>query len=376
MTKYKRKREPDNHDDEEEEEADGAAQNKRRCSGVGDIDGDSGFSITDNSDGYDLSIQKINTSKDKIEQPELAKHENMYIPPIGSSMIFSGKSGCGKSTLLANLLTDSRFYGPSQEKPKGWFDKVFLFSPTANGDDIQRSLNIPKKYVFTNLSESIECLEYLLDLQQGKLDEGDGAHTIDQYLFIFDDIIGDIKFMNDTAFSRCFYQIRHCNGTTMLCTQHFKKVPKLCRQQANFVFFFQGSASEVETITDEFAPPEYSKKEFRHLVCAATKGKFNFFTVNMKTDWSKRFRRNLDEFVTLHRLVDGTEEEEDKSKGTDDKDSDDDCEDKEGIDSVEPEDRVNKSLTQIETDHQQDGVEEELFYGRQSHHSHRGRPDW
>ena len=74
----------------------------------------------------DLAIRPIETSKDKIEQPELAKHENMYIPPLGSSVIISGKSGSGKSTLLANLLLDPRFYGPSDQKPNGWFDKIFL----------------------------------------------------------------------------------------------------------------------------------------------------------------------------------------------------------------------------------------------------------
>ncbi len=67
-----------------------------------------------------------------------------------------GESGSGKSTLLANLLKDGRFYGPSEQRPKGWFDKIFLFSPTANGDDIQKSLNIPKKNVFTDQEEATE----------------------------------------------------------------------------------------------------------------------------------------------------------------------------------------------------------------------------
>ena len=62
----------------------------------------------------DYAIASIETSKDSIEQPELATHENMYIPPLGSSVIISGKSGSGKSTLLANLLLDGRFYGPSE----------------------------------------------------------------------------------------------------------------------------------------------------------------------------------------------------------------------------------------------------------------------
>ena len=169
----------------------------------------------------------------------------------------------------------------------------------------------------------------------------------------------------------------------MLCTQHFKKVPKLFRLQANFVFFFQGSAAEVEMISEEYAPPEYTKKEFQKLVCTSTKGKFNFFTVNMKTDWTKRFRRNLDQFVTLHRLVDDEEEADTthaKSDTDDDDDDDDsdteDAEDKECVDSVKPDKRVDKAISQIDEMHQQNGIEEELFYGRQSHYSHRGLPDW
>ncbi|WP_289460263.1 ATPase/DNA packaging protein, partial [Klebsiella pneumoniae] len=82
-----------------------------------------------------------------------------------------------------------------------------------------------------------------------------GAHTVPQFAIIFDDVIGDTKFMNEKAFTRCFYQVRHVNCTTFICTQHFKKVPKICRLQANFVFFFQGSKTEVDIVAEDFAPP-------------------------------------------------------------------------------------------------------------------------
>lgn len=257
------------------------------------------YSITKQSD---LSIKPIETSKDKIEQPDLAKDENMYIPPLGSSVIMSGKSGCGKSTLLANLLLDERFFGKSKLRPNGWFDKIFLFSPTANGDDIQKSLGVDKKYVFTDLSEAAELLDLILDTQQKKLDKADGADKVPQYAIIFDDVIGDTKFMNEKAFTRCFYQVRHVNCTTFICTQHFRKVPKVCRLQANFVFFFQGSAAEVEIVTEEYAPPMYTKKEFTQLVNDATKERYSFLTINNKLGWDKRFRRNLDEFITLSHM--------------------------------------------------------------------------
>lgn len=272
-----------------------------------------------------LHIAPIETSKDKIEQPELAADERMYIPPIGSSVVISGKSGSGKSTLLANLLKDERFYGKSKAKPKGFFDKVFLFSPTANGDDVQKSLDIPADHVFTDLDEAPELLEVILDTQQDKLDRAEGADQVEQFCVIFDDVIGDVQFMNTREFTRCFYQVRHVNCTTFICTQHFTRVPKVCRLQANFIFFFQGSASEVEIVVDEFAPPLYTKKEFRQLVSDATCKKHSFLTINMKVGWEYRFRRNLDEFITLHRLTQEGEEEapkeEKKHENCDDKEN-------------------------------------------------------
>ena len=287
-----------------------------------------GFRWEEKNPGTDLSISEVPTSKDKIEQPDLAADENMYIPPRGSSVIICGKSGSGKSTLLARLITDGRFYGKSPERPKGWFDKIFIFSPTADGDDVQRALGIEKKYVFTDLEEAAELLEVILDTQKSKLEGGDRAHKVEQYAIIFEDIIGDRQFMNEPAFTKCFYMVRHTNCTTFLCTQHFTRVPRVCRLQANFVFFFQGSASEVETITEEFAPPQYTKKEFAVLVTEATKAKYSFLTINMKTGWDKRFRRGLGEFVLLDRLVDPEEQQQEQDDDTSCSDEDEGDQDK------------------------------------------------
>jgi hypothetical protein len=254
-----------------------------------------------------LEIQKIETSKDDIEQPPLAIDEKMYIPPLGSSVIISGKSGSGKSTLLANFIKDGRFYGKSPARPNGWFDKIFLFSPTANGDDVQKSLGIDEKYVFTDLDEAPELLEVILDTQQMKIDNATGAERVAQYCIIFDDVIGNKQFMNSKEFTRCFYQVRHVNCTTFICTQHFHRVPNVCRLQANFIFFFQGSAYEVDTIVEDYAPPLYSKKDFQKLINDATKKRFSFLTINMKVGWDLRLRRNLDEFIHLPLLVDTDE---------------------------------------------------------------------
>jgi hypothetical protein len=241
-----------------------------------------------------LEIQPVETKKDDIKQPALAADENMWIPPLGSSVIICGKSGSGKTTLLQNYLTQTRFY-------KGWFKKTFIFSPTAGGDDIQKSLGIPKNRVFTDIDEAPELLEMILDSQKKKL-ENSTADKVDQFCIIFDDIIGETQFLNDRAFTKCFYQVRHVNCTTFICTQHFYKVPKVCRLQANFIHFFQGSQKEVDTIVEDYAPPLYTKREFETIVHEATAKPYSFLTVNMKTGWDKRFRQNLDTVISLPRL--------------------------------------------------------------------------
>ena len=227
----------------------------------------------------------------------------MYIAPLGSSVLICGKSGSGKSTLLTNFITDERFY-------KGWFKKIFLFSPTANGDDVQKALKIPKKHVFSNLEEAPDLLEVIIRSQQEKLDGGGKAHTVDQFAVIFDDVIGDVQFMNSKEFVKCFYQVRHVNCTTFICTQHFKRVPRVCRLQANFIHYFACSQTEVDTLTEEFCPPRWKKQDFQRMVNEATEDAYSFLTINMKVPWPIRFRKNLGEIISLNR----SEESSNKTK--------------------------------------------------------------
>lgn len=254
----------------------------------------------------DMAIKKVETSKDDIKQPALAANKNMYIAPLGSSVIICGKSGSGKSTLLTNFITDERFY-------KGYFKKVFLFSPTAGGDDVQRSLGIEKKHVYTQLSRAPDLIEVILRTQQEKLDGGNKAGKVDQFAIIFDDVIGDTKFMNSKAFVRCFYQIRHVNATCFICAQHFKRIPRVCRLQANFIHYFACSQSEVETLTEEFCPPRMSKQDFQTMVNDATEKPYHFLTINMKVPWRIRFRFNLDQIVQVNNSV--TDSTDDSNNG-------------------------------------------------------------
>jgi hypothetical protein len=277
-----------------------------------------------------LEIKKIDTSKDLIEQPRLAADKRKIIPSRGASIIINGKSGSGKTTLLTNLITCPQFFGKSPEKPDGWFDEIFMFSPTADGDDIQQALGIKKEHVYTDLEEGPELISVILNAQKEKLAGGGKAHKAPQYAVIFDDVIGETSFMNSKEFLQTFYMVRHRNCTTFICSQHYKRIPKVCRQQASFIFFFAGSAAEVETVVEDYAPPFYTKKEFKALVQEATRGDHSFLTICMKVGWDLRFRKNLSEFIKLDRLQadeEGeTEEKKEpsakKRKSTDEKEAD------------------------------------------------------
>lgn len=266
----------------------------------------------------DLAIKPIPTSKDKIDQPPLALEENgMKIAPIGSSVIICGKSGSGKSTLLVTLLNDKRFY-------KGYFDRIFWISPTAKGDDVQKSLGVDPEDVFTDLDEALECIGVVMESQEEKIESEGGADKVDQYAIVYDDFIGNTKFMNSPQFAATFYRVRHANLTTFACSQHWTRIPRMCRLQSNFIHYFQGSQSEVELLTEEFSPPTYSKKEFMDIIYDATSEKYSFITINMKLGWDQRFRKNLDTPITLDKLYAGkgkdesTENSKNKEDGRED----------------------------------------------------------
>ena len=177
----------------------------------------------------DLTIRPVKTSKDQIKQPKLS--EIGIIPRLGSSTLFCGRSGSGKTTLLHNLLSDERFLNGSKT-----FKNIFLFSPSGSTDDIQKSLGVRPEFICLDLDKGPEMLKTIYE-HQTKLIEELGSSQAPQVCIVFDDVISDTRFMGSKDFVRSFVASRHFNCTVLLCSQHFNKVPKVCRLQAGFLFF-------------------------------------------------------------------------------------------------------------------------------------------
>ena len=94
-------------------------------------------------------------------------------------------------------------------------------------------------------------------------------------------------------------QARHFNFSVFLCSQHFKRIPRICRLQASYLCFFALSNSECEVLTEEFAPPAMKKPDFLRLVDECLKEPYSFLTVNMKAPWETRFRKGLAQVINL-----------------------------------------------------------------------------
>jgi hypothetical protein len=239
----------------------------------------------------DYKIEPVPSSKDQIKQPELSK--NLVIAPLGSSIIMIGKSGSGKTTLLYRLLMEEQFYNKNK-----YFKKIILISPSGESDDIQKALKIPESCVFTDLVEAVEALKSIMNFQSDNIKKN-GASKSSQFAVIFDDVIGNTKFMNSPQFTQAFIACRHYNMTTFLCSQHLRRIPRVCRLQAAVLYLFAVSAAEAQVLAEEQCPPGVKTKDFVRMIDDTLSERFDFLTIMLKSPWSERFRKGLAMVVDL-----------------------------------------------------------------------------
>lgn len=241
-----------------------------------------------NNDYY--KIIPLKTGKDKIEQPDAVK--NKIIAKFPSSILLVGKSGSGKSILCQNLIFDERFYG------KKFWDEIYLVSPTAKSDDIQKQFNIDNDNIFDDLDTAPEKIEQVLRFQREYIEEN-GIEKALKIVILFDDVVSDPHFMKNNVLTKLFISCRHYNVHCVVCTQSFKSVPKRMRIQSNMICFFPSSSNEVEALSESYTPPHHTKKDFYKLVEYATNLPFNFLTILTTEPFQTRYRKNLSTILKL-----------------------------------------------------------------------------
>ena len=251
-----------------------------------------------------LEVHKVSTTKDKIKQPHLCAAD--LFPRINDSILAVGTSGSGKSTVIAHLFTNKFVW-------KNFFDRIFLFSPTGEADDIQKSLkledfdentlptlgeellpNIPS--IITDMSLAPGYLKEIEDSQK-KLIKENGAHKAPLIAVYYDDFIGENDFMKSKEFMDSFILCRHYNMTTIACAQAYTGVPRKQRMQARHIFYFKGNQTETDQMIEQYAPPGCDKKTMEGIIKFATEKEYDFLYINKRSPIKNRFRRGFTDII-------------------------------------------------------------------------------
>lgn len=242
-----------------------------------------------------MDIIALETKKSKI--PKRAVMKKGIIPDHPAVTIFNGSVGSGKTMLLMNLLTRKEFYGKKREDGGCYFNRIIVFAPTVHSDDLYDQLESVKD---EDKHEHLEPddLQAIIDKQKEKI-EKTGIDKSDRILFIFEDVQSRPKFLKSKPFRECVFAGRHLNSSSWIVGQSFTRTPRYIRLQANYVFYFQGTASENKIIAEEYGVLGLNQREMSEIIKHATKDRYSFLFINRKCDQHDRFRKCLGEILRV-----------------------------------------------------------------------------
>ena len=228
----------------------------------------------------------------EIKAPEIKKNE-LEIPPIlfqpPFRVIVIAPSNSGKSVLISNLIS-------SRDLPYRKFFKknIFIWSSTFHLDDPSFSLsdNIEKDNVFNEYNE--QSVMEIVNEQTGIIKQYTKKKT-PHLLFIFDDVVQDLKQSKQSVLNKLFFSARHYSISLILLSQQYKMVPRSVRLNASDIIIFQtGNNSEIQKIAEEQAIPV---DRFKQILKDATTEPFSFLVIHQKLPIKERYQLRLSNHI-------------------------------------------------------------------------------
>ena len=232
--------------------------------------------------------KKIVVSGTKFSCDDLDKTIPAPLPQRGGfAFIVVGRPGFGKTSLLNTLVCKS---GRNFNRK---FDRVFIWSPsmiTMEGDPYEM---IPDDQKFEEAS---------LENIQGVLDEI--KDTGEKVLFIFDDVIADIRGKGkgdiENLLQKIFFNRRHLSGaggsvSIMATSQTYNKIDPKLRKTASHLIQYKPQKKEIENIFDDMI--NLPKKEFMDVLRYIYKKKHDFMYLDLQEEDTKQIHKNFTQLI-------------------------------------------------------------------------------
>jgi len=222
-----------------------------------------------------LYMSDIINFYNKIPKDYLINSDNpnykSHLLNIPFRMIIVAASGSGKTNALLNII---KLFS----KGKGTFSSI---------DIITRNKNEPLYNYLSDKSNQIMIHEGLQHTPN--LDQFDKSTN---HLVVFDDIILD---KNQSPIIEYYIRSRKLNTSVIYIAQSYYAIPKLIRQNANYIIILKMSNNRnVNLLLSEFNL-DISKKQLLNMYKYATKDKFNVFIIDVdKNEFRKNFTNILD----------------------------------------------------------------------------------
>jgi energy-coupling factor transporter ATP-binding protein EcfA2 len=196
----------------------------------------------------------------------------------GNDIVYGivGKKGSGKSTLLLSLLASKRAF-------KHRFNRIWMFSPTARGDDKFKKLveeldGMGQFWEEMNDTTLRACIDRVTALNKGWKSKRKRI----RHLLLLDDCMCELGVSKQAAFSRIIIQSRHLHVSCVITAQKYNGIPPIIRAQFDLLSVFKSyNTREITTLQEDVS---IDRATFYEIYNFCTDGDHSFMHVNFLTN--------------------------------------------------------------------------------------------
>jgi hypothetical protein len=233
---------------------------------------------------YYLKVNKISKSLNKLDNQVVKSNDPL--PKQDIVWIVSGGKGSGKSTMVLNVLKNKHAY-------RGFFDNIFLISPTSRNDKkfekLVKELDAENKY-FSECNDEVvdEIIERLKAFNESFDEEEEGRKP--HNLVLFDDCLAFLpKSTQKSRFNELITTSRHLKTSVWILVQKYNRVNPIIRAQMDLLSIFHtNNKKELESLEDDL---NLNKHQFEEIYDFATSGNNSFLHISFFGGKPKYFKK-------------------------------------------------------------------------------------